>query len=129
MIFIDSGFLFILLRSSEKFHSDAVDIFNYYSRINATKVINSVVLIEILNKSKKLNLTPIEIYNAIKTDAIIVPVYDEDLKLALEINKFYNDAINYSDCTIIKTMQDLRINNVLSFDSDFDKINGINRIS
>lgn len=47
---------------------------------------------------------------------------------ALNLNRLYGDAINYSDCTILKTMQDLNINNILSFDSDFGKIKGIERI-
>ena len=52
----------------------------------------------------------------------------EDYISALSINRDYGDSINYSDCIILKTMQDLGINKILSFDSDFDKIHGITRI-
>ena len=37
-------------------------------------------------------------------------------------------SVNYSDCTILKTMMDNNVSVVVSFDSDFDKINGIRRI-
>jgi len=41
---------------------------------------------------------------------------------------YYNQSVNYSDCTILKTMMDNNVSVVVSFDSDFDKINGIRRI-
>ena len=128
MIFLDTGFLYVLLKSSEKFHENAIEIYGYYQNLNSVKVINSVVLTEILNKSNKLCLSPSEIFNALKKDTKIIYLSYDDFLDALNLNRLYGGAINYSDCTILKTMQDLGINNILSFDSDFDKINGIERI-
>lgn len=128
MIFLDTGFLFVLFNSSEKFHDDAVEIYECYQKINSIKVINSVVLTEILNKSNKLNLTTSEIFDTLKKDTKIIYLSYKDFLDALNLNIMYGGAINYSDCTILKTMQDLSINNILSFDSDFDKIRGIERI-
>lgn len=46
----------------------------------------------------------------------------------MDICDYYNNAINFSDCVILNTMQKLHINKIASFDKDFDKINTINRI-
>ncbi|WP_407423832.1 type II toxin-antitoxin system VapC family toxin [Methanobrevibacter sp.] len=128
MIFLDTGFLFVLLNSSEKFHENAIEIYEFYRKLNSIKVINSVVLTEILNKSHKLNLSSSEIFDVLKKDTKIIYLSYKDFLEALNLNMLYGGAINYSDCTILKTMQDLGINNILSFDSDFDKIRGIERI-
>lgn len=40
----------------------------------------------------------------------------------------YNFSINFSDCTILETMKQYPVTNIVSFDSDFDKANGIRRI-
>ena len=114
--------------SSEVTHRCALDIYNYFSDDNSIKVINSVVLVEILNKSKKLNIFPNELFNILNNNTLIIFLSENDLISALKLNQDYGNAINYSDCTILKTMVDLGINRIISFDSDFDKIKGIERI-
>lgn len=53
---------------------------------------------------------------------------EEDYKKSIELFKFYNQSINFSDCTILSTMLKNNIKNIVSFDSDFDKIKNIQRI-
>lgn len=128
MIFLDSSFWYNLFRPSEKLHSKSLELLNLCDEYNSVKVINSVVLSETLNKSKKYKLTPSEIFDIFKDHVNIVYLSKEDYLEALYLNKQYNDSVNYSDCVILKTMMDLKITDIISFDSDFDKINGINRI-
>lgn len=128
MIFLDTGFLYALFKPSEMNHNDAVEIYNYFSKDNSTKVINSVVLVEILNRSKKLNLFANELFELLNKNTKIIFLSKSDLISALMLNWDYGNSINYSDCTILKTMQDLGINRIISFDDDFDKIKGIERI-
>ena len=51
--------------------------------------------------------------------------YDESVKLS----GYYNSSINFSDCTILESMQKLGINKIVSFDSDFSKIKGLSVIN
>ena len=51
-----------------------------------------------------------------------------EILVIFNLFKYYNLSVNYSDCTILKTMMDNNVSVVVSFDSDFDKINGIRRI-
>ena len=62
-----------------------------------------------------------------KNDVIFLK--NEDYYKALEINGWYGNSINYSDCTIINTMMDLGIKRIVSFDNSFKKINGYTVIS
>lgn len=59
----------------------------------------------------------------------VVFLKNEDYLKALEINGWYGNSINYSDCTIINTMMNLGIKKIVSFDKGFKKIKGYNVIS
>lgn len=54
----------------------------------------------------------------------VVFLKNEDYLKALEINGWYGNSINYSDCTIINTMMNLGIKKIVSFDKGFKKIKG-----
>ena len=96
---------------------------------NEYTIINSTVLIEILNNLHKKR------YESLRDDILDI-LYDmddihyltsKDYDNALQICKNYNFSVNYSDCTILNTMIEYDVNTVVSFDDDFDKIKGINR--
>lgn len=97
---------------------------------NEKKLINNIVLVEVLNSLKKHNhkLTLDEIKNVLLSYDNIDFLTSEKYNDSFELFKHYNQSINYSDCTIVKTMMDYNTNIIASFDSDFDKINGIKRI-
>ena len=59
----------------------------------------------------------------------VVFLKNEDYLKALEINGWYGNSINYSECTIINTMMNLGIKKIVSFDKGFKKIKGYNVIS
>ncbi|WP_323736345.1 type II toxin-antitoxin system VapC family toxin [Methanosphaera sp. ISO3-F5] len=128
MIFLDSCFLISLISDKSSKHDDAIELLNYVD--NEHKVINSLVLSETLNgihrceKRKSLE----EIYDIMRETADIIYLKQKDYLEAISLSKHYNNAINYSDFIILKTMQDKKINKIVSFDGGFDKIKGINRI-
>ena len=79
MIFLDSSFWFNLFRPSEKFHQRSIDLLKLCDEFHSVKVINSLVLSETLNKSKKYKLSPSEIFNVLKSQVNIVYISEEDL--------------------------------------------------
>ncbi len=127
MIFLDSSFLISLIIDKETRHIKSVELLD---SLTDYKVINNIVLSETLNgihrcdKRKSLE----EIYNILIDTAEVVYITSKDYSEAININKYYNNAINYSDCLILKTMQDKKITKIVSYDKGFDKIKGINRI-
>lgn len=127
MIFIDSSFLISLLTKKEKRNKNSVEL---SKNINEHRIINNLVLSETLNGirryERRVNLK--EIYEIINQVMEIDYLKKEDYIESVDIYHYYNGAINYSDCVILKNIQDRHINKILSYDDDFDKINGLKRI-
>ena len=128
MIFLDSSYLIGLIIDNDQYHIKATELKS--SLKNEKKLINNTVLVETLNSIKRTNHTinTDKILNSVlKLDKIDFLTKNEYFK-ALKLFNYYNQSINFSDCTILYTMQENSINTIVSFDSDFDKINTINRI-
>ncbi|MBE6489188.1 MAG: type II toxin-antitoxin system VapC family toxin [Methanosphaera stadtmanae] len=127
MYFIDSSFLISLLTENEKNNQHSCEI---SENINEYRVINNIVLSETLNGirryEKRVDIN--KIYTIINEVMDIKYLKKSDYEEAINIYSYYNGSINYSDCLILKTMQDNNINKILSYDDDFDKINGLQRI-
>ena len=127
MIFVDTSFLIALLIKTDKFHDEALKI---SETINERKVINSTVLNETLNAfTGKGGKTGKDLYNLITEMFDIQYLNQADYENAIDIFLQYDSSINYSDCTIISTMIQNKIHHILSFDSDFEKIQGISVIN
>ncbi|MBR0471499.1 MAG: type II toxin-antitoxin system VapC family toxin [Methanosphaera sp.] len=128
MIFLDSSYLIGLIIDNDQHHTKAVELKPYLK--NEKKLINNTVLVETLNSIKRTNhsIDTDEIINSIlKLDDIDFLTKNDYFK-SLELFNYYNQSINYSDCTMLYTMQQYSLNTIVSFDSDFDKVSTINRI-
>ena len=55
-------------------------------------------------------------------------VENEDYINAIKLMQNYKYTINYSDCLILLSMFNNNIDTIVSFDSDFNRIEGITRI-
>ena len=102
MIFIDSSYYIARLIEDDKFHKRAIEL---EPQLNEKRYINSTVLNETLNAFGSMGGAEIN-----------------------ELFIYYNSSINFSDCTILESMQKLGINKIVSFDSDFSKIKGLSVI-
>ena len=127
MLLLDSTYIIGLLlkRDSNSFKSNQIKPLIK----NEKKLINTVILTEVLNSLTRINTNfdineILEIINNYELDYLTI----EDYKNSLEKFKYYNYAINFSDCTILNTMEKYSVNKIVSFDNDFDKVNGIRRI-
>jgi hypothetical protein len=127
MIFIDSSFLLALLIKSDINHHRALELGdNFYEN----KMINTTVLTETLNAFNAVGgKTGVSLYENLKEmfeiDYLTINDFDESIEIYLK----YDSSINYSDCTILKSMQKNNISKIATFDSDFKKVNGIEIIS
>ena len=102
-----------------------------YEKLKYEKLlINNTILTEFLNSFKKTNyiIEPTKIINILLKTSKIDYLDEEDYFESLEIFKYYNQTINFSDCTILKTMEKNKVNKIVSFDKAFDKVKGITRI-
>ena len=127
MIFVDTSFLIALLVKTDSHHEKALKI---AESIHERKVINSTVINETLNaftgKGGKIGK---ELYQIIEEMFDIEFLNQSDYEHAMEIYLHFDSSINFSDCTILSTMIRNKIDKIISFDSDFEKVKGIKIIN
>ena len=127
MIFLDSSYLIALMLKQDRNYKKASDLKT--TIFNERIIINNTVLSEVLNSFNKYNSPNLKhnVNNMFKFD--IDYLTEQDYKKALTYYRYYNTAINFSDCTILVTMNKYNTDKIVSFDSDFNKIKGIINIS
>ena len=99
------------------------------SSLNESTVINTTVLVETLNRTVGTQEVVKQLHDNLRAENMVIQLTDEDYLDSLKINGWLDNSINYSDCTIIKTMMTMGITKIVTFDNDFEKINGFNVIS
>lgn len=130
MIFLDSSFIIALADSDDQFHNGAASLL---PRLRGDKAITEMVLSEsVTGVGARLGgKAGREVFENLLYDPS-VRVFFTDKKLlerALLIFVKYDGAISFSDALSIRIMLDRRIREVASFDKDFDRVEGIVRLS
>lgn len=124
MIFLDSTFILALIFEDQIQHERAKELYKLIA--HETKIINNTILMEILNSIKPhYQLDSTKILNILLNVGEVHYLTEEEYVITEKMFKYYNYAINYQDCMILKTMQNFQTNRIATFDSDFKKINGL----
>ncbi len=128
MIFIDASFFIASVNKKDQWHKRVRKILPEI--IKEEKVTSIVVLSEAvtlvgsLGGGKKGAL----LYNYIMDNHEMIYV-DRDLSFkAMETFLQYDGSFSFADAVSLEIMQLMGINTIVSFDSDFDKVKGIQRI-
>lgn len=127
MIFLDSTYLIGLILKNDSLYYKSHLLKSYLDDEN--KIINNTVFNEVLNSVTSNNSN--YDFNHIKKLLLSFNIdflTSDDYLDSFDIFEYYNFSVNFSDCTILNTMQNYNINQIASFDSDFDKIKGVKRI-
>ncbi|MDO5849987.1 MAG: PIN domain-containing protein [Methanobacteriaceae archaeon] len=123
MIFLDSSFLIARLIKNDKNHARALSI---EGQLNEKRYINNTVLTETLNSFTNVGgKLGKQLFFALSEINEIIYLSQEDYEKSLDIYLHYDSSINYADCTILESMEKLGLNKIVTFDSDFEKINGL----
>ena len=127
MYFLDTTFIVALFVSNDQWHQKAVEIFE---KIKLDEfIISKLVIAETITVLKnKLNTKEIrEIYRTLPKIVNVIDDY-EFFDDAMEIFVKYDSKISFFDSMYIYLKKKENITEIISFDSDFDRVNGINRI-
>ena len=129
MIFLDTSYINGLILKNDSYSADSGNMEPYLE--NESKATNITVLVEVLNSLTNYNFfgNVDDLFNYLLNFDILDCLTSQDYNSAMFLFKYYNGSINFSDCTILLSMQKYGITRIASFDSDFDKIKGIQRIS
>ena len=127
MYFLDTTFMVGLFVSNDRWHPQAVEI---YKKIkNHRLIISKLVIAETVTVLKnKIPTKDIrEIYNNIPH---LFEVIDDSQSYDGAMNEFvkYDSGISFFDSMYVHIMDENNIKEIVSFDSDFDKVNGIIRL-
>ena len=127
MYFLDTTFIVGLLVSTDQWHEQAVEIYNKIK--NEELIISKLVIAETITILKnKLSTKDIrEIYRNLPNMFKIIEdasFFDE----AMEIFIKYNSEISFFDSMYVFLMKNENILKLVSFDHDFDRVDGIIRI-
>jgi len=128
MIFIDSSFFIAIVNKNDNWHNDSVKIAKRIA--DSEKIVSNLIISEVITSINTLlggKLAKL-IYDNIKDNYTIVNenrnLYDNSIFKLIN----FDGTLSFTDCLSLQIMQEMGINQIVSFDSDFDKINKIKRI-
>ena len=131
MIFIDSGFLIALFIAKDRWHRKAVKLIDNIEKLpKKDKILSNLIIEEIVTMIGSLigAKEAVEVYNYIHDNYTIFAenkeLYDNSMGIFLK----YDATLSLTDSTNVEIMKKLGIHKIVSFDSDFDKVNGIVRL-
>jgi predicted nucleic acid-binding protein len=131
LIFIDSGFLIALFIDKDQWHNNAINLIANIDKLTKKdKILSNLIIEEIITMIGSLvgAKEAVETYNYIHDNYTIFnenkDLYDKSIMTFLK----YDATLSLTDSTKVEIMKELGIHEIISFDSDFDKVNGIVRV-
>ena len=128
MIFIDSSFFVALVDMKDQWHQKAKVLIPIIADENI--LISDLIIVESVSIIGKRSggKAGEQLYNYFMDNCQIVHLDEKTLKGGfLEFLK-YDGTLSISDAVSVFIMKKKRIERIISFDSDFDKVDGIMRI-
>ncbi len=127
MIFADSSYFIGIAREKDRWHKDALRI---AERNNESLLISDLIISESVTLVGSLEGGKVGkiLYEYFVDNCKIVFTDADLLENAMETFLMYDGTISLADATSVEIMQQFGIDRIISFDSDFDKVNGIKRI-
>ena len=127
MYFLDTTFIVGLFVSNDQWHTQSLKV---YEKIKNKKlVISKLVIAEVITILKN-KLETKDIYEIYMNLSKIFIVLEDNLHYdeAMDIFIKYDSTISFFDAMYVAISKKEGINEIVSFDSNFDKIDGIVRI-
>ncbi|MGL6299218.1 MAG: type II toxin-antitoxin system VapC family toxin [Methanobacteriaceae archaeon] len=128
MIFIDTSYIIAIIIEKDQWHSRVEEIDNKISK--SEKVVSDLVITEAMAtigslKGGKIAKT---VYDYIKDNFTIHITDMSTLDAGMNTLLKYDGKLSLVDSTAVNIMNKLGIIEIVSFDSDYDKVKGIIRI-
>ncbi len=128
MIFVDASFFIAALNKKDEWHEDAGELLPLIKK--EEKLTSHLILSESVTLTGGLfgGKKGVILFNYILDNhEVVYP--DKDLSFrAMETFLKYDGTLSFADSVSVEIMHDWEIDKIVSFDSDFDKVDGITRI-
>lgn len=127
MYFLDTVFIVALFVSNDQWHEQAVEI---YQQIKDKKLVISKLVIAETVTILKNELKTKDIHEIYMNIPNFFDVVDDNLNYNEAMDGFvkYDSTISFFDAMYVAIMKKEKIIKIVSFDDDFDKVDGIVRI-
>ena len=129
MIFVDSCFYIAIADKKDQWHKKAKNLTNYIE--NKEVIISDLIISEVLTEigtrggGKKAH----QLFEYFIDNCEITYINPDLLVESESLFLKYDGTLSLADAVSATIMREKRIWDIISFDSDFDKIEGVNRIS
>ena len=128
MIFIDASYFIAAVRTKDQWHEKTGKIQKQIE--NEDKITSTFVLSEVLTHigSRSGGKKGILVYEYINKTTKILNPNNNMIKNTTEKFLKYDGTLSFADALSLEIMEKHKINTIISFDSDFDKVKNIKRI-
>jgi len=126
MKFVDSSFLIALTNSKDQWHTRALELKEHLSN---KPVITDLVLSETITVVGSLGggKAAREVFEFVLDNCSVEFLDKKSIKEVFKIYLKYDGKLSFADAFSVFTMKKKKINEILSFDRDFDRVDGIIR--
>ncbi len=128
MIFVDSSYYIAIADTKDQWHKKSLEL-SEYIEIN-TSVVSSFIISEVVTEIGRRSGGKVSynLYNYFTDNCKIIYIDRDLLSESMEIVLKYDGILSLADAASVTIMDNMKIGEIISFDSDFDKVDFINRI-
>jgi predicted nucleic acid-binding protein len=128
MIFVDSSYYIAIADTKDQWYEKSLEL-SEYIEIN-TNVVSSFIISEVITEIGRRSGGKVayNLYNYFTDNCKIIYIDRDLLVESMGIFLRYDGALSLADAASIVIMDNMKISEIVSFDSDFDKVDFINRI-
>ena len=128
MIFVDSSYYIAIADIKDQWHKKSIELSEYIE--NNSSVVSSFIISEVVTEIGRRSGGKVAyaLYNYFTDNCEIIYIDKDMLSESMGIVLKYDGALSLADATSVAIMDNMKIGEIISFDSDFDKVSFINRI-
>ena len=128
MIFVDSSYYIAIADTKDQWHKKALELSEYIE--NNSSVVSSFIISEVVTEIGRRSGGKVayNLYNYFTDNCKIIYIGRDLLSESMEIVLKYDGTLSLADAASVTIMDNMKIGEIISFDSDFDKVDFINRI-
>ncbi len=128
MIFVDSSYYIAISDTKDQWHKKALELSEYIE--NSASVVSSFIISEVVTEIGRRSGGKVayNLYNYFTDNCNIIYIDRGLLSESMEIVLKYDGTLSLADAASVTIMDNMKIGEIISYDSDFDKVDFINRI-
>ena len=128
MIFVDSSYYIAIADTKDQWHKKALELSEYIE--TNISVVSSFIISEVVTEIGRRSGGKVayNLYNYFTDNCKIIYIDRDLLSESMEIVLKYDGTLSLADAASVTIMDNMKIGEIISYDSDFDKVDFINRI-